>query len=264
MSLLQAAILGLVQGLTEFLPVSSSGHLVIGQALLGVDPRGVTFEVVLHLGTLSAVLWVYRARIVEIGGGVFTGDRDSWSYVGLIFLASIPAGLAGFFGRSVFERAFSSPVLAAAMLLATGGMVFTLRTTAPGATRERPTAGNSIWIGCAQALAILPGISRSGSTVALGAWLGVDVIRLAEFSFLMSVPAILGAGLLQISELGHGPGLGYGPLTVGFAVAAVTGVAAIRLFIKTLRDGTIHRFAYYCWALGAVYLVGAAVNSGWR
>lgn len=264
MSLLQAAILGLVQGLTEFLPVSSSGHLVIGQALLGVDPSGVTFEVVVHLATLCAVLWVYRVRIGEIAGGIFTGDRGAWLYVGLLFLASIPAGLAGFFGRSLFERAFSSPVLAAAMLLVTGAIVYSIRITGPRMTKALPTASDSIWIGCAQALAILPGISRSGSTVALGALLGIDVVRLAEFSFLMSVPAILGAGLLQVSELGQPPGLGAGALIVGFVFAAVSGVAAIRLFVKTLRDGTIHRFGYYCWAVGAVYLVGAAVNSGWR
>jgi len=263
-SLLQAAILGLVQGLTEFLPVSSSGHLVIGQALLGVEPSGVTFEVVVHLATLCAVLWVYRERIGEIAAGVFTGDRGSWSYVGLLFLASIPAGLVGFFGRSFFERAFSSPVLAAVMLLVTGVLVYTIRITGPKTTKVLPAAGDSVWIGCAQALAILPGISRSGSTVALGAALGIDVVRLAEFSFLMSVPAILGAGLLQINELGSAPDLGVGALSVGFLFAAVSGVAAIRLFVKTLQSGTIHRFAYYCWAVGVFYLVGAAVDTGWR
>lgn len=262
MSVIQAAIFGFVQGLTEFLPVSSSGHLVLGQALLGVDPPGVTFEVVLHLGTLCAVLWVYRTRVGEIATGVFTGDRSAQSYVGLIFLASIPAGLVGFFGRSLFERAFGSPVLAAAMLLVTGIFVFTIRSTGPRARKERPSAGDSIWIGCAQAVAILPGISRSGSTVALGALLGVDVVKLAEFSFLMSIPAILGAGLLQLSALGQGAGLGPGVLMVGFAVAAATGVVAIRLFVKTLQDGTFHRFAYYCWTVGALYLVGTALSTG--
>ncbi|TFG65536.1 MAG: undecaprenyl-diphosphate phosphatase [Gemmatimonadales bacterium] len=261
MSILQAVILGLVQGITEFLPVSSSGHLVIGQALLGVDPPGVTFEVVLHVATLCAVLWVYRARIGEIVHGMFTGDRGAWSYVGLIILASIPAGIVGVLGRPLLERAFSSPSLAAAMLLATGVLVWTLKSTGRAAGRERPRPGDSVWIGCAQAVAILPGISRSGATVAIGAWLGVDVVRVAEFSFLMSVPAITGAGLLQIGELGTGPGLGAATLAVGFACAAVSGIVAISVFVKTLRNGTFHRFAYYCWTVGAVYLMATAVSS---
>ena len=261
MSLLQAAILGLVQGLTEFLPVSSSGHLVIGQAILGVDPPGVTFEVVLHLATVCAVLWVYRARVVEIAGGVVTGDRDAQSYAGLILLASIPAGLLGVLGRPLFENAFESPVLAAGMLLITGAFVWTIRYTGSSTGRSGPSAGDSIWIGCAQAIAILPGISRSGATVAMGSWLGIEVVRLAEFSFLMSIPVILGAGLLQIGELGHAPGLAGGTLAVGFAVAAISGVLAIRVFVKLLQDGIFHRFAYYCWIVGAAYLVSAAVTS---
>jgi undecaprenyl-diphosphatase len=261
-NLFQAAILGLIQGLTEFLPVSSSGHLVIGQALLGVDTGGVTFEVVVHLATLFAVLWVYRARVTELIRGVLGGDRGAWTYTGLLLLASVPAGLAGVFGRPLFERAFSNPGLAAAMLLVTGVLVWSVRYSAPRASEDRPDAPRSIWIGCAQAAAILPGISRSGATVAVGAWLGIEVVRLAEFSFLMSVPAILGAGLLQVGEIGQVPGLGAGPLAVGFAVAAVSGVAAIRLFVRTLRSGTFHRFAYYCWSLGAAYLLGAALLSG--
>ena len=262
MNLFEAAILGLVQGLTEFLPVSSSGHLVIGQALLSVDTGGVTFEVVLHLATLCAVLWVYRARVTELIRGVLGGDRGAWTYTGLLLLASVPAGLAGVFGRPLFERTFSDPVLAAAMLLVTGVLVWSVRTSGPRAKDDRPDAARSVWIGCAQAVAILPGISRSGATVAVGAWLGIEVVRLAEFSFLLSVPAILGAGLLQVGEIGQVPGLGVGPLAVGFTVAALSGVAAIRLFVRTLRSGKFHRFAYYCWSLGAAYLLGTALLSG--
>lgn len=261
MSWFQAAILGLVQGLTEFLPVSSSGHLVIGQALLGVDPPGVTFEIVVHLATVCAVLWVYRARVAEIARGVVTGDRDALSYAGLILLASIPAGLVGVLGRPLLERTFDSPVLAAGMLLITGVFVWTLRTTGSLTGRAKPSAGSSIWIGCAQAVAIVPGISRSGATMAMGAWLGIEVVRLAEFSFFMSIPVILGAGLLQIGELGRVPGLGAGTLAVGFAVAASSGVLAIRVFVKVLRNGTFYRFAYYCWIIGAAYLLSAAVTS---
>ena len=257
MSLLQAAILGVVQGLTEFLPVSSSGHLVLGQALLGIDPAGVTFEVVLHLATVCAILWVYRGRVGALVRGVAAGDGDARRYVGLLLLASVPAGLAGVFGRPIFERAFSNPVLAAAMLLVSGVLVWSVKISGARANRDRLDGARSFWIGCAQAVAILPGISRSGATVATGAWLGIEVVRLAEFSFLLSVPAILGAGLLQLGEVGGAADLGFGPLAVGFGAAAISGVLAIRVFVAMLRDRTFHRFAYYCWSAGAAYLIAA-------
>ena len=256
MSVFEALILGVVQGLTEFLPVSSSGHLVLGQRLLGIRAPGVTFEVVVHLATLSAVLWVYRRRVGELLGGVLRGRRDALAYVGLILIASIPAGLVGVLGRRTLERAFDLPLLAAAMLILTGAVVDSLRFTAPRAERPRPRASTSLWIGVAQALAILPGISRSGATVAVGTWRGVDAVRMAEFSFLMSVPAILGAGLLQLEEFGRSP-LGTAELITGFAAAALAGVVAIRLFIHMLRIRTFHHFAWYCWAAGSAYLLAA-------
>jgi undecaprenyl-diphosphatase len=262
MSVLEAAVLGLIQGLTEFLPVSSSGHLVIGQALLGVESTGVIFEVVVHLATLCAIVWVYRKRIIELMAGVVKGDRAALTYVGLILVASIPAGVVGVMGRSWFESRFDDAALAAWMLMITGAIIWTIRFSAPRATRERPDAPRSFLIGCAQAVAILPGISRSGATVALGAWLGVEVVRLAEFSFLMSVPAILGAGLLQLGDVGAGQSIDMGVMSVGFLVAAVSGVAAIHLFVKMLKNATFHRFAYYCWFVGGAYLVGSMAMAG--
>lgn len=257
MSFLESLLLGIVQGLTEFLPVSSSGHLVLGQALLGIDSPGVTFEVVLHLATLCAVVWVYRRRIGELLSGMATGRREAWRYVGLIMLASVPAGLLGGFGRRWFERAFDQPLLAAGMLLITGALVYSLRFTGPTARDPLPDAWRSWWVGVAQALAILPGISRSGATVATGAWLGVDTVKMAEFSFLMSVPAILGAGVLQLGEMGDHAALATGSLAAGFVAAAVAGVVAIRLFVHMLRIDTFHWFAWYCWTAGSAYLVAA-------
>lgn len=264
MSVIDALLLGIVQGLTEFLPVSSSGHLVLGQRLLGIDPPGVSFEVVLHLATLAAVLWVYRARVGELLAGLLRGQSDAWRYAGLIVLASIPAGFAGVLGRDWFESAFDEPVLAAAMLIVTGFIVYSLRFTAPRADDAEPGPGRALAIGVAQALAILPGISRSGATVALGAWSGVEVVRMAEFSFLMSVPAILGAGLLQLGDLNEAPGVTGLPMVVGGAAAAIAGVLAIRLFVHMLRDRTFHRFAWYCWAVGGTYLLAAVVWPGLR
>lgn len=264
MSVFEALLLGIVQGLTEFLPVSSSGHLVLGQAVLGIDPPGVTFEVVLHLATLTAVLWVYRRRVGDLLVGMVRGEADAWRYAGLIALASVPAGLAGYFGRSFFEDAFELPVLAAALLLVSGFLAYSIRHTAPAAADPLPDGRRSLWIGIAQAVAIFPGISRSGATVAAGAWLGIDVVRMAEFSFLMSVPAILGAGVLQLDQVDAGTSVAGPVLAVGFVAAAAAGIVAIRLFVHMLRARTFHRFAWYCWAAGAAYLIAALLEPGLR
>ncbi len=265
MSALQAAFLGILQGLTEFLPVSSSGHLVLGQAVLGIDPPGVVFEVSLHVATLLAVCWVYRLKILELARGVIVGDGDSYRYVGLLFLASVPVGIVGLGFASAIESAFSRPAVAAALLLVTGGIVWTLRRTAPRAGRPAPGIRDAALIGLAQAVAILPGISRSGSTVAMGIALGVSPPKMAEFSFLLSVPAIVGAAAVQLPAASTvGGRIGLVPLAVAFAAAAVSGVFAIRIFVRMLRAHTFHRFAYYCWIVGGLYLLAAAMWPGLR
>jgi undecaprenyl-diphosphatase len=244
MNPLEAALLGLLQGLTEFLPVSSSGHLVLGQALLGIHVPGVAFEVTVHVATLLAVLVVYRSRIVELVRGLLTGDRDSAAYVGLLVVASVPAAAVGLTARPFLEGTFERPSLAAGFL-------------------ERPNLLGAVVVGLAQALAILPGISRSGSTVAVGAGTGVSVVRMAEFSFLLSVPAIAGAALLQAmgGEVAWGT-VGGTALIVGFVVATVAGILAIRLFVQMLRSRHFHW--YYCWLVGGAYLLAAAVSPGLR
>lgn len=253
MSVIDAVLLGIIQGLTEFLPVSSSGHLVLGQALLGIHVPGVVFEVVVHLATLCAVVWVYRRKILELAGGVFRGRPDAVRYVLMLILASIPAALVGLLLADSLVPLFDDPVLAAVMLLVTGTLVYTLKYTAPRATDDEPGPGQSVWIGIAQALAIVPGVSRSGATVAVGAWRGVEVIHVAEFSFLMSIPAILGAGLLRFGDFA-GNGIHVGPLAAGFVAALVSGVLAIHLFIRMLSHATLYRFAYYCWLVGLTFL----------
>lgn len=264
MSLVAAVLLGIVQGLTEFLPVSSSGHLVIGEALLGIRNSGVSFEVTVHLATLCAVLWVYRGRIGSLAVGALRGERSAWRYIGLLALASVPAGLAGLLAKDWFESTFGEPLMAAALLIVTGFVVYSIRFTGPRAHDPEPSPGNAFWIGVAQAAAILPGVSRSGSTVAAGTWLGVEPVAVAEFSFLMSVPAILGAGLLQLGDGAADTGPGAAALATGFAAALVAGVFAIRWFVRMLESGAFHRFAWYCWAVGLAYLVAAAFLPGLR
>lgn len=265
MTVFEAVLLGLVQGLTEFLPVSSSGHLVLGQALLGLQLPGVAFEIMLHLATVCAVLWVYRAAVSRLVGGVLRGDRESLVYAGLLAAASVPAALAGTLAAATFEGAYERPTVAAALLLVTGLWIWTIRWTGARAREARPGVGSAVVIGVAQALAILPGISRSGSTVATGAWLGVEIERMAEFSFLLSLPAILGAGILQLGGADSGlSAVGTVPLAVGFVTACLSGVLAIRIFLSMLKSGTFHRFSYYCWAVGLAYLGAALFVPGLR
>lgn len=264
MTILEALVLGVVQGLTEFLPVSSSGHLVLGQALLGIRIPGVRFEVSVHLATLCAVLWAYRVRLAGLVGGAVRADRSAWRYIGLLALGSIPAGLAGLLGREWFEAVFGRPAAAAFLLLVTGALVYSVRWTAPRARDAAPGAAEAGWIGLAQAAAILPGISRSGATVAVGVWRGVEPVAAAEYSFLLSVPAILGAGVLQVADAGPADGPGGLILLAGFVAALVAGVLAIRWFVRTLEARAFHRFAWYCWTAGALYLVAAVMEPGLR
>ncbi len=255
MSLWEALILGVVQGATEFLPVSSSGHLVIAQALLGIDLPGVVFEVVVHLATLVSILLVYRGRVGKLIRGVVSGDGGALRYTGLLILATIPAAAVGLLWKDEIEALFDDPVVPGVALLVTGAILWTSRWALERADRPEPSAGGSILVGIAQAFALIPGISRSGSTTITALWLKVDPEEAAAFSFLMAVPAIAGAAVLQIPDMAHTTGAGALPLLVGGIAAAVTGVLAIRTFVAMLARRSFHFFAPYCWAVGALYLL---------
>ena len=256
MNLWEAVFLGALQGATEFLPVSSSGHLVVAEAVLGLQTPGLVVEVVLHVATLLAVVIVYRKTLGRLAAGVIAGDRAAWRYVLLLALATIPAGLVGVTLQDWFERIFDSLTLVGVNFLITGTVLWSTRgKTGRG---ERPTAQGALGIGVAQALAILPGISRSGTTVAAGMWLGMDAVRAAEFSFLLAIPAIAGAALLQIPDLPSDVmSIGALPLVTGFVAALVSGVLAIRVLIALLRSQAFHRFAPYCWAIGIITMLVA-------
>ncbi|MDJ0868596.1 MAG: undecaprenyl-diphosphate phosphatase [Myxococcota bacterium] len=252
MSTLEALILGLVQGLTEFLPVSSSGHLVLGEALLGAHSTGIGFEVVLHGATLLAVLIFYRRRIAELVAGVLRLERASLEYGGKLALATLPAVGVGLFAKDWVEAQFDRPVVAGVCLLVTGVLLWTTRHTLPRADRPEPGWAAAWWIGCAQAVAILPGISRSGATVVAALALRVAPLKAAEFSFLMSVAAIGGALVLLLPDLAAEGAAGAGPLLAGAAMALVSGVAALALFVRLLRARSFHQFAFYVWVVGAL------------
>lgn len=257
----QGIVLGVVQGLTEFLPISSSGHLVVTQAAVGLAVPGVLVEVALHVATLVAVAVVYARRLLELGRGAVGGDRGSWRDIGLLAVASVPAAVVGLLFAEMFERAFDSLLAVGIDFLVTGAILWSTRRIAAKATAPRPGVGGAVGIGVAQALAIMPGISRSGTTVSAGLWLGIDPVRAAEFSFLMAMPAIAGAAVLQLPELSGGiASVGGGPLAASFLASLVSGIVAIRILVALLRRGMFHRFAPYCWAIGAVTVAWALMG----
>jgi undecaprenyl-diphosphatase len=259
MTSLEAILLGLVQGLSEFLPVSSSGHLVIAQALLGLRQEGLLFEVAVHVATLVSVLIFYRRRVGELALGILRRDADACRYGGKLVVASVPAVFVVLVLGEFLEAQFERPAVTGVCLLVTGGLLWTTRSTAPRTRDDEPGWGAAFAIGCAQAFAILPGISRSGTTVAAALALGVRPVAAAEFSFLMSVIAISGAAIRQLLDLGEVPSGQVSALLWGGAVALVSGVAAIWLFVRLLRSHTFHRFAYYTWAVGSLFLAWLAL-----
>ncbi|HXV86999.1 MAG TPA: undecaprenyl-diphosphate phosphatase [Gemmatimonadales bacterium] len=252
----EAAVLGLVQGLTEFLPVSSSGHLVVAEAALGLRMPGVAFDVLLHVATLGAVVLLYHRRIGELLGGLWRTEGGAARSLGLLVIATVPAAAVGVLFRDLFERAFDSLRIVGVDFLVTGVVLWSTRRLGGGA-RSEPTPAGAGAIGLAQAVAIMPGISRSGSTVAAALWVGVAPSRAAEFSFLMAIPVIMGAAVLELPELsapGAGTGAGALPLIWGAAAAFLSGIVAIKLLVRVLERGAFYRFAPYCWALGAATL----------
>ena len=249
-------MLGALQGATEFLPVSSSGHLVVGQTLLGLEIQGVQFEVAVHVATLISVLVMYRGRLIELLYGTLRRDGDAWRYVGLLAVATLPAGVVGVFFRDLIEGLFESPFVPATAFLVTGAILWSTRRALGREDWKKPGWGVALLIGFAQAFALVPGISRSGTTVAMALWLGVAAEEAAAFSFLMAIPAIAGAALLQIPELtSQGLTLSGTALAVGSVVAAITGILAIKAFVVLLARRAFHRFAIYCWALGTAFLI---------
>jgi undecaprenyl-diphosphatase len=254
MSYFEAIVLGLVQGLTEFLPVSSSGHLVMTQAFLGIPQPGIFLEVVLHIATMLSVMVVYRKRLLQLLVGTARLDRGALRYVGLLALATLPVALVGFFFRHPIEAAFDAPVITGVMLLVTGIILMSTRFVRAANTDDEPRTIHALAMGILQVLALFPGISRSGSTIAAGLWTGLRGEKAAEFSFLMSLIAIAGAGLLMATDL-EAVGVIDGPLVAGFFAALVSGVAAIVSLVWLIRHQHFHLFAWYVWPVGIVFLI---------
>jgi undecaprenyl-diphosphatase len=263
---LDAFILGLLQGFTEFLPVSSSGHLVMGQALLNVRIPGVAFEVAVHVATLLSVLVVFRHRLWALVAGAVRLDGEAWRYIGLLGLGTVPAAVVGLGAKDLLESLFEDPVVVGFALLVTGSFLWTSRSAMARNPQAKPSLRAAVVMGLAQAFAIIPGISRSGATVVAGLWMGVEAEEAAAFSFLLAIPAILGAAVLELPGLlggesapgGNLSGVGgvpAGPLLLGGLVAALAGILAIWTFVIMLKRRSFHRFGPYCWGVGSLFLL---------
>ncbi len=272
MDLLQALALGIVQGLTEFIPVSSSGHLVVLPWLLGWPEPSVAFDATLHLGTLLALLVYLWSDIWSILGAWLAGWRHrNWSAPAgrlgwLIILATIPAVVAGVVLEEQFTVLFGSPGFVGAALVLTGCiLVLSERFGSRLWGLEKLGAGSAVVIGVAQAVAITPGISRSGATIATGLAFGLSRTAAARFSFLLGMPIIAGAGLSQLVSLlrhGGGAGVGAATLAVGFLAAAVSGYLCISFLLAYLRRGSLYIFAAYCGLAGVLTVVLWFVTGG--
>lgn len=241
MTIVQAFFLGLLQGLTEFLPVSSSGHLVIGQHFFGFDQPPVVFDILVHLATALAIIIVMLPVIKNL----------RFNYLKLLFIASIPAGIIGLFLNSAIEQLFNSLALVGLALLITSVILFFTRFYQSNPKPKKPTMSDVIVIGLFQSLAIIPGISRSGSTISAGLFRHLNPTTAFEFSFLLSLPAIFGAQLLQLPYLNLTNPL---PLAIGFITAFISGIISLKALKKLVIKNKLSLFSWYCFFLGGFLL----------
>ena len=269
MDIVQAIILGLVQGVSEFVPISSSGHLVLVPWLLGWPPPGLVFDTMVHWGTLVAVLAYFWRDFMALASawGRSLASRNlsepeariAW----LIIVGTLPAALMGYVGEDFFESLFAAPAWAAGLLLVTG-LILALSEWLGKRWKEPHQLAflDSILIGIAQGCAIAPGISRSGATIAAGLFRGLKREAAARYSFLLATPIIFGAGLLQLLDLfemenatAHLPAL-----ILGFLAAALSGYLCIRFLLSYLQRGKLYVFAIYCWLAGGASLLIAILS----
>lgn len=257
MDTLQAIILGVVQGLTEFLPVSSSGHLQLANEILGTDlnpESNLTFSLTLHAATVLSTVVILWAEIWKLIKGVFSRTFTAeQAYVLKIVISMIPVGIVGLFFKDYIEAAFSSIAVVGVMLLVTAALL-TFAYYAKPRQKEELSYRDAFIIGLAQAVAVLPGLSRSGSTIATGLLLGNKKESVAQFSFLMVLPPILGNALLDCLKGDFGGGVETLPLVAGFVTAFITGCIACKWMIDIVKRGKLIWFAIYCAIAGVVAL----------
>ena len=275
LDIISAIILGAVQGLSEFLPISSSGHLALIPHLLGVE-TGLAFDTVLHIGTLIAIFsffWKdiinlikgFLLSIIDLTEGVDTFKKGlievpEKRFAWLIIVGSIPTAIIGILLKDAIETIFRGTVFIGFFLIVTGLILYYSERHSSGDVTVRDMSfKQSIIIGLCQGLAVLPGISRSGSTIAAGLCLGLEREYAARYSFLLSVPAVLGAGLIQIKDIAS-IDASLTVLFAGFVSSVIFGYLAIKLLMKMIKGWSLDIFAYYCWIVGALTLILSLIS----
>ena len=269
----QAAGLGVVQGLTEFLPVSSKTHLALLQTRFGLNPTAphvLLFDLVVHVATLASIVVVFRGRLwrfllrlgAELSGRRPDRRRYALRIALLVVVATIPTAIVGFSSKQFLERAFAQPKWMAVGLIVTGVALADTAFVPRGRRRWREfRLWQAALVGTAQAAALLPGVSRSGSTISAAIFCGVRRQWAVEFSFLIAFPAILGGMILKVKDVLVEPrdvvaGTPWGSMAIGFLFAFVVGMLALKLLLGFVRRAKLHYFAVYCWALAALILTG--------
>jgi undecaprenyl-diphosphatase len=266
-----AVTLGVVQGLTEFLPVSSSGHLVIFQHLFGLREPELLFDISVHIGTLAAVVAVFYRDIATLAAAVFrlpamaraaggvkplVAGSEAVRLIVMIVAGSVPTALIGVYFAGIAEQLFGSIRLVGIALAVTGTFLwFTRKCPVRGRTMTGMRLRDALIIGIMQGLAIIPGISRSGATISAALYLGIDRELAGRFSFLLSIPAILGALVLSINGEAFQTTLPVGHIIAGSLSAALIGYLALRILMVMVKGGRMYRFAPYCWIIAAATLV---------
>ena len=263
MNTLQAIILGIIQGLTEFLPVSSSGHLQLMNAILGTDlnpESNVTFDLTLHLATVLSTIVVFWPKILSLVVDLFKKPYNaSQEYIVKILSSMIPVGIVGFCFMDIIEKAFSSILVVGIMLIVTATLLL-FAYYSKERKYDKISYRDSFIIGIAQALATMPGLSRSGTTIATGLMLGNRKDTMTEFSFLMVLPPIIGNSLLDMIKGDFGGDVEMIPLLCGFIAAFISGYFACRFMIGIVRRGKLSWFAAYCAVVGVIAIITNFLN----
>ena len=275
MNIIQGIIIGIVQGLTEFLPVSSSAHLVFIQNIFGVE-SDLAFDVFLHLGTLIAVLWFFRADIYkmliswwysiqDILNGRFKEGFYEDPYKRLawyVILATIPVGIVGVLFEDSVDALFAGALYVPAFFLFVTGTILYLSQRIPSGEINYDTISKkeALFMGLAQACAILPGLSRSGTTIAAGLTIGLEKEFAAKFSFILSIPAIFGAFVFQLKDIGAAMSTSFLPIFLGFIASIIAGYLAIKWMLDLIQNRNLDIFSYYCWTVSIIVFMGSIAH----
>ena len=257
MAIIILIFLGIVQGIAEFLPVSSSGHLALLESIFRFNQaQRLAYTAFLHLGTVLALLFFFRKRILEIFADLFISKdllhkKESLSLILKIIIGTIPAGIVGYFAKDKIDTAFIEPIYSAVFLIITGIILFATKFSKE--SKSKISYSDALLIGIAQAVALLPGISRSGTTISMALLLGLSRADGFEFSFLLSIPAVLGANSLMLKDLP--PNLSISFLILAIAIPFVVGLIALKLLKNIVIKKQFHNFAYYCWIIGIIATV---------